>query len=333
LKAVSIGELAVDWLSLEAGKTMMSASRFYRHIGGNATNVAVGLARLGIDSALVSKVGLDFHGDYLLASLGQEGVDTQWVVKDPDEPTAQCYMTRQSDGSCFYQAWPARNASKSLLPGDITAEAFNESWIWHAAAPTFIARPRRSAMTYAMQQAREKNKIISFDAGFPLVESGGGRQAAWEAMQLADILKFNLKEASYWAGISTDTGLDAIAARLLEKLQPQLMVITLAEKGAVLYSAGKSAFCRPFQVETIGDVGAGDAFSAGLIFGLFRLHEAHLDRRCLEKLDLDAWQQAAAYGSCAGALVTRAISATESFPRRDELMLAMGKVPSRSPEN
>ena len=308
----------------------MTASNFYRYIGGNATNVAVGLSRLGLDSAIVSKVGVDIHADYLLARLVEESVDISWVAKDATQPTAQCYMTRRADGFSEYHAWPSPNASKALTPEDIKSEYFDKSWIWHAAAPTFIARPRRSAMAYALQEARARNKIISFDACFPLIESGGGRLAAWEAMRLADILKFNLSEARYWSEMTNKSDLDAIVGRLFERLDPSLLVVTLAEKGAMLYAGGKSSFCPPYPIESVGDVGSGDAFSAGLIFGLYSLGDAGQQRLSMQKLTVDDWLELSRYGACAGALVTRAFGATEKFPRLDELRLAMGKFPRRS---
>jgi fructokinase len=330
LKAVSIGELAVDWLSLEKGESMMSASRFYRYMGGNATNVAVGLARLGLDSAIISKVGVDVHADYLLASLEKEGVYTGWVAENPELATAQCYMTRRQDGFPDYYAWPSPNASKGLLPEDIKDEYFADSWIWHAAAVTFIARPRRFAMLHAMEKARLNNKIISFDAGFPFSVGGEGRQAAWQAMQMADILKFNLAEASYWSDTEIGLGVEAMVARLQSCLSPALLVVTLAEKGAVLFAGGKSAFCPPYPVESCGDVGCGDAFSAGLIYGLHTLSDPAKEPGCLYELDMETWGRLAAYGACAGALVTRACSATESFPDVRELEAAMVKSPWRS---
>lgn len=330
LKTVSIGELAVDWLSLDDGESIMSASRFYRYVGGNATNVAVGLSRLGVDSAVISKVGADFHADYLLSSLEKEGVDTSWVARDPGQPTAQCYMVRRADGAPQYYAWPSPNASKSLCPEDIKSECFDNSWIWHAAATTFIARPRRQAMTYALEQARKRDKIISFDACFPLIESGGGRQAAFQAMQLADIVKFNQAEAAYWSDTELEADLDSKVERLLERINPTLCIVTLAQRGAMLYTRGQSAFCPPFPVQSIGDVGPGDAFSAGLIYGLYSLGRQGMERENLKKLDISVWLKLASYGACAGALVTRSYSATESFPRRDELNEAMGKLPQGS---
>jgi sugar/nucleoside kinase (ribokinase family) len=330
LKAVAIGELAVDWLSLHRGETIMTATQFYRYIGGNATNVALGLARLGLDSAIISKIGLDIHGEYLLASLHKEGVDTRWVVSDAGQNTAQCYMVRREDGFPDYYAWPSPNASKEITPAEINDESFENSWIWHMAAVSFIAKPRRFAMTHAVQKARAANKIISFDAGFPLVESDGGRQAAWEAMKLADILKFNLAEAGYWSNSKPNASIDSMAAKLFEDLSPEVLVVTLAEKGAMLYSRGQSAFCAPYMVDSIGDVGPGDAFSAGMIYGLSTLGKKGMERQSLKDLSLNTWLHLAKYGACAGGLVTRSYSATETFPRLQELKQAMGETSPQS---
>ena len=304
---------------------MMTATKFYRYLGGNATNVAVGLARLGIDAALISKVGVDIHAEYLLASLAAEKVDTSYIVSDASQPTAQCYMTRRADGFPDYHAWPSPNASKSITAEDVAQEAFQSSWIWHAAAVSFIAKPRRFAMSFAIDEAHAQNKIISFDAGFPLVESDGGAKAAWNAMAKADILKFNLAEAAYWSKSSIEEDLDVMVAKLLKRLSPAVLIVTLAEKGAVLYCSGEKAFCPPLKVNSIGDVGPGDAFSAGLIYGLSTLGDRGRKREELYEFKLKTWEGLARYGACTGALITRSHSATESFPRLTELMASMGK--------
>ncbi len=325
MKAVSIGELAVDWLSLERGQDMMSARTFYRYLGGNASNVAVGLARLGLDSAIISKIGEDIHGDYLLSCLRQESVDVSFVITDRSQVTAQCYMTRELDGSPCYFAWPSPNASKTLKPEDLPDQCFKLSWIWHAAAVSFIAKPRRYAMLHAIENARKHNKIISFDACFPNVDSDAGRKAAWQCMQLSDILKFNLKEAAYWSNMPENSDPDLMVRKLMENLNPAVLIVTLAEKGAILYKDSEKAFRPAFEVQSIGDVGPGDAFSAGLIYGLSTLKEKGMQQEALAKLDINDWFELSSYAACAGALVTRSYSATESFPKLDELNLALGK--------
>lgn len=308
----------------------MTATQFYRYIGGNATNVAVGLARLGLPSTIISKVGDDIHGQYLLACLEAEGVDASYVGCDKAQATAQCYMTRRIDGSPDYYSWPSPNASKVLVPEDIKDEAFDRSWIWHMAAVSFIAKPRRFAMQYAVEKAHKKKKIISMDACFPLVESDGGRLAAWNAMHLADIVKFNFAEAKYWSKLAPEAGLEELGAFLLAELSPALVVITLAEKGAMIFTGGRSAFCPPYPVVSVGDVGPGDAFSAGLIYGLSTLGEKGRNKESLRQLSIDSWLDLSRYGACAGAMVTRAHSATEKFPRLNELELALGETTPRS---
>lgn len=325
MKAICIGELTVDWLSLEHGESMMSARQFYRYLGGNASNVAVGLSRLALEAAVISAVGEDIHGEYLLRGLENEGVDTRFVKRDAEQPTAQCYMTRRADGFPDYYSWPSPNASKNLRPEDIDDQCFEDTWILHAAGVSFIAKPRRFAMEYAINEASRRKIIISFDACFPIVQSDGGRQAAFSAMQKADILKFNMAELVYWAGLAPDATVEEMVAAINKVCKPAVLAVTLAEKGAILFCKSSSAFCSAHLVKSVGDVGPGDAFSAGLIYGLSKLGLDHLNRQSLYDLKMEDWLRISRYASCAGAMVTRSYSATESFPRVDELELALGK--------
>lgn len=334
MKALAIGELCVDWLSLEAGASLMNARTFYRYIGGNASNVAIGLARLGLDAAIISRIGDDKHGEFLLKCLDDEGVDRAGVALDLKNPTAQCYLTESAPGYPDYYNWPSPNASKSLTKSDLKDIYFECSWVMHLAAVSFIAKPRRETMSYAVEQARLHGLIISFDACFPLVESDGGKAAAWKAMKSADIVKFNFAELCYWSGmpaparVAAETEAEAEAeakkriAKLLPELPAALIVVTLAEKGALLYAKNESAYCPPYKVNSIGDVGPGDGFASGLIYGLSTMGEHGMKRSAIYQLDMPAWQELARWGSCAGALVTRARSATEMFPRLDELQAA-----------
>lgn len=303
----------------------MTATKFYRYLGGNASNVAVGLARLGLESAILSKVGVDIHADYLMSRLSAEKVDASWVGRDPSQATAQCYMVREPDGSPDYYAWPSPNASKTMSADDVKDEYFQQSWIWHLAAVSFLATPRRFAMQAAVDGAHRHRKIVSFDACFPLVESDSGRKAAWAAMQKADILRFNLAEAAYWSGQPFGSEASVYARKLQKDLQPAIIIITLAERGAWLFTSSSSAFCPPYSVESVGDVGPGDAFSAGLIYGLTTLGVEGTQRETLYSLSIDDWSRLCRFGSCAGAMVTRGHSATERFPYSDELNLAVGK--------
>ena len=319
MKAVSIGELAVDWLSLTRGESLMTAKNFYRYLGGNATNVAVGMARLGLDSAIVSRVGDDIHGQYLLHKLKEENVDASLVEIDPTIPTAQCYMTRKADGSPVYDNWPTPNASKLLQAEHLPPEIFPNSWLWHTAAVTLIAKPRREAILSIMKSVASADKIISFDGCFPDVDSEGGRNAAYELMAFADIIKLNLAELHYWSQCPAGTSIPRMVAKLQTRMKPAIIIITLAELGAELWKGDDKRFCEPYKVESIGDVGPGDAFIAGLIYGLSTLENGLCSRTRLYQLTLNQWLDLARYGAIAGALVTRSHSATESFPSLSEL--------------
>lgn len=327
MKAVAIGELAVDWLSLNRGEDFNTAKNFYRYVGGNATNVAVGMSRLGLDAAIISRVGNDIHGKYLLQKLGSEQVDTSYVSIDPVMPTAQCYMTSTIDGTPEYLNWPDPSASKSLLVEHVDESIFDKSWIWHTAAVTLIAKPRREALVSMISRACSEKKILSFDGCFPDVESDGGKQTAYKLMGISDIIKINLAELRFWSQHSDGTSISQMVQSLSAHIMPSaLLVITLAERGAELWKNGESIFCPPYKVDSIGDVGPGDGFASGLIFGMSLLGNGSISKEKVHSLTLSEWFEIAKYGSVAGAMVTRSRSATESFPQREELMTAVASI-------
>jgi len=88
---VALGELVVDWVCMEKGAGPFHTGGFWRCLGGNAANVAVGVRRLGGETRLVAKVGDDIHEKYLRRCLTSEGVDLEHLIVDKRYPTAQCY--------------------------------------------------------------------------------------------------------------------------------------------------------------------------------------------------------------------------------------------------
>src|SRR3990167_2314727 len=106
MNVVSIGEILVDWLSLTPGASLLDATKFCRSLGGNATNVAIGLQRLETPVKLIGKIGTDFHAEYLKLMLHNEGMSLDWIIEDDQHPTAQCFMTTSADGEHTYRNWP-----------------------------------------------------------------------------------------------------------------------------------------------------------------------------------------------------------------------------------
>lgn len=324
MKVLAIGELTVDWLSLEKGETMLSARNFYRYPGGNAANVAVIAARLGLNSSLIAKIGNDLHGQYLLSFLNKERLDLSQLKIVEGYPTAQCYMTTEAGGSPVYCNWPRPHAAQMLEISDVSETFLADADVLHCTGISLIGEPRRSAVKRACELAKRYGVILSYDACFPTGRAEEERQIAASIMQLADIIKVNLSELSFWSAMPEDSPWDEMAAKLLSSVNPCALVVTLAEKGALIYTKDGRVKADPYPASCQSDVGAGDAFMAGLYFGLGQCLPQKDKREALYALPLSAWPDIVRPACLAGALAVEAIGATEGFPGLAEFQNRLG---------
>lgn len=309
---VAIGEIVVDWLSVDPGKDLFSARNFHRALGGNSANVAVGLTRLGTPVRFVAKTGADVHAQYLRAEMEREGVDSSNVLADERYPTAQCYMTTSADGEHHYRNWPRPHAADMLTPAEVSEDLFEGVKFLHATGISFVVSPRRDAVQRAIDIARERNIPVSFDALFPTGWDDDAHRYVEPALHQADLIKMNEFELGFWSGKPVASlDVNEIAAHVFEKYSPRALFVTCAEKGSLVVTADGIAECPPVEVDCVSGVGAGDSYVAGILHYLYG--------RDVRALTLEDWLQAGMTGNFVGALSTRATDANSAIPTRAEL--------------
>lgn len=367
MTVITIGEVVVDWISTTIGADFTSAREFVRSLGGNASNVAIGLSRLGTKVKLIGKRGNDAHGRYLESILAREGVDLEHMFVDERFPTAQCYVFRYENEDYTFLNWPRPNASHRLFSEEIDETHLKNASFLHATGISLTVSPRREAVIKAMELAKESGVAISFDAGFPTGDDEEANRSARSALSLADLVKVNLAELKFWAealhrsgGLpdlsnpadsnphplqnperapcpvagstleifdGTYAGLKAIDSQtgaisdwvlelsrsLVRSLQDAHVVVTLGCEGAMLVKPdGDNLFMPAHKVEAVSELGAGDAFVAGMLHAL--ADRLKVTAGSLSGLDIESWRQALNYASAVGALSTSSITAWEGLP-------------------
>lgn len=357
---VAIGELVVDWISTSKGGGFIESDVFVKSLGGNASNVAIALARLGTGSRILAKVGNDIHGKYLLHILAREGVDTSYVLVDENAPTAQCYVFTTLDNDNTFLNWPPGNAASRLTADDITENRFADAAAIHSTGISLTHEPRRTAVLQTLKRGKELGLVLSFDAGFPTGQGQESIDALKTAVSLADIIKVNLLELFFWArhiGISIeDTDLDFIAAyenppssgheakssfstpdlskerildlakRLFSAFKPKILLVTMAHHGSVVLSANHETWGKAFEVESVSGVGAGDAYVAGFLHALIASNDGTKLMQSLENISPDRLLYCINFASAVGAISTTHVSAYEGLPCRsaaDQLVASL----------
>ncbi len=377
MSVVTIGEVVVDWISTEIGTDFTDAKDFVRSLGGNASNVAIGLARLGVEVRLIGKRGDDPHGKYLDAVLQNEKVILSDLVVDQGSPTAQCYVFRHEREEYSFFNWPRPNASHLLTDDEVKEASIAGAHFLHATGISLTIAPRRHAVIKALKMAKRLGVPISFDAGFPTGEDRQAREYALTALKTADIVKVNLSELEFWADAleqeskierqsskqtavppskplsativdpldQTSGNASAQVIALGRKLNGLLngpdkniadgpnLIVTLGAYGSLLVRRnGDYVFAPALPADTVSELGAGDAFVAGMIAELLSCagsdgsktansKEGSLDGGTgfLDKMGHDDWLRVLITANAVGALSTRSMTAWESLPTRQEL--------------
>ena len=270
--------------------------RFSLVPGGGGYITAVGLARLGVRTALRTYVGRDLLGQFQVDAMRRERVDTSQVRRHPTLGTAVsvAFSTRGDRGFLSYKGCASDTAA---LLQSWTRASFRTARHVHFAG----IRPPFIAYVELLDGLRAAGVTTSLDIGW---NPGVYHDPVFrDLVRKMVIFMPSWQDAQWFTGRSTPED----AVRSLGKLVP-IPVIKLGASGAIGLEGGSLVRARPPRVDAVETTGAGDAFNAGFIW-------AHLRREPLARCLLA--------GNICGALSTRAPGGTKSFPTLRELRAAL----------
>jgi len=311
-KVVCLGELLVDMVSDASDASLSEAERFVKAPGGAPANVAVGLARMGVPSAFVGKVGDDPFGHWLRDSIAQEQVDVDHLALSGEARTTIAFVATRSDGNkdiCFYRN---PGADALLAVSDLTPELFQDVQLFHCCSLSLSLSPAREAQFEAARRARQAGALVSFDPNWrPSIWSDHelAHRLIWETIPLSDIVKVADEE---WEFVTGESDFAAGAAKI-RALGPRLVIVTKGADGAYFNCAGAAGDVPGFAVAAISTLGAGDAFVAGLIAEV--LSYGALD----EVLNPASLEKIVRFANACGALATLKHGAIPALPTRAEV--------------
>lgn len=308
LDVVTLGEAMLMLVADRAGPLEL-AQAFSKRSAGAETNVAIGLARLGLQVGWCSRLGTDSMGRYLLHAMQAEGIDCSHVVCDAGQRTGFLIKGRVQGGGDPEVEYHRKGSAASLIrPADMDLAWLGSARHLHATG-IFAALSKNCLETSiaSMETMRQHGKTISFDPNL--------RPSLWAS---ADHMRATLNRLALRAdwvlpGIAEGrllTGQDApeAIARFYLDGGVSLVVIKLGPEGAYWATATQSAYVPGFPVEHLVDtVGAGDGFAAGVISGM------------LEGLSI---QDAVRRGAWMGARAVQVLGDTEGLPTRAQLAQA-----------
>lgn len=256
----AIGEILVDFTPVvEGGAT----AGFRMHPGGSPANVAVGLARLGARVEFAGKVSTDFFGRFLLAHLEREGVGTRFLSRTA-APSTLAFVA-MADGEPLYAFYGEGAADTRLLPEDLP-EAITHTRFLHFGSISLLREPAASTIAGLVKRLRGR-AVLSCDPNIRpalIADAAAYRDRLGTLLASADIVKISATDLRWF---DPDRSVEDAAAAL-QAAGPALVVVTQGAMGAYVRTASQEMRIPAHQVEVVDTVGAGDAFTSGLLFRL-----------------------------------------------------------------
>jgi sugar/nucleoside kinase (ribokinase family) len=305
LDVALFGEMMMMFVADRPGPLEEVAS-FHRRTAGAETNVAIGLARLGLRVGWASRLGTDSMARYLLGEMRREGVDCAQVQCDAGWRTGFLFKGRTTDGSDPPVEYHRRDSAASrMTAADVDADWLSGARHLHATGVfPALSSGTRAAARAAMEVMRAAGRTISFDPNL--------RPTLWDSPQemrkevnalafQADWVLPGLEEGRFLTGEDRPEAI----ARFYRDRGASLVVVKLGAQGAWYDCPQGSGRVAGFPVPQVVDtVGAGDGFAVGVVSAL---------------LEGSSAEQAVRRGAWIGARAVQVLGDTEGLPSRSQL--------------
>jgi len=321
LDLITIGRSSVDLYGAQVGGRLEDMRSFEKYIGGSPTNMACGTARLGLRSALITRVGDEHMGRFIREELAREGVDVRGVITDPERLTALVLLgirDREQFPLIFYR----ENCADMGLTEDDIDESFISEARAVVATGTHLSHPRtEAAVLKGLELARKYGARTALDIDYrPNLWGLAGHGAGEERFIASDAVTAKLQstlhlfdlivgteEEFHIAGGSTDT---IAALRAVRNASKATFVCKRGPMGAVALVGAVPDTLEDgergpgFPIEVFNVLGAGDGFMSGLLKGW---------------LDGEDWPTALKYANACGAFAVSRHGCTPAYPSWEEL--------------
>ena len=316
LDVICVGEALVDLLPMAAGQKVRDVEAWRQCPGGAPSNVAIGLARLGARCALNGVVGEDEFGHFLQARLAEEGVEVSHLRMTPEGRTGLSFVSLTHDGERSFTFYRSDAAEEFFCDKDVDPEFIDRTRIVHFGLNSMRRPAAQEAVIALMDAAVAAGRIVSCDPNLRLHlwEQPGALKALLDAvLPRCTVVKMSSDETAFVLGTSDPER----ALRELSDRGVALPVISCGAGGARFLWGGKVYSVPAPSSAVLDTTGAGDGFSAGLLYGLSRLCADATGLRGLEAGQLEV---VAALGCRVGSHVVERLGAVGGLPSRERLV-------------
>jgi 5-dehydro-2-deoxygluconokinase len=320
---INMGRSSIDLYANEVGNPFEQIKNFAAYVGGSPTNICVAARRLGLNTALMTAVGADPVGDFIVNFLDEEGIDTQYIPRKPTNRTSAVILGIEPPDKFPLVYYRENCADIAFDIDDVLAAPIHDAKVFQFAGTNLSREPNRSATLFAAERARRAGVKVVLDVDF--------RPDQWHdirafgvniraALRLADVVigtedEINaamLGESGQMelthsqvsdARVEGDT---TAAIQTILTQEPEALVLKTGARGAVIHLASGEVIEAPgYPVEVYNILGAGDAFGGGFLYGYVHGWD---------------WYKSARLGNACGAIVVTKHGCANFMPTYDEVM-------------
>lgn len=300
MEVLSLGIFVADVLAKPITKMpkrgrLELIDRVELHTGGCANNTGIGLARLGISTGVMGKVGKDGFGDFILQKLRSEGVDTRGMKRDEKENTSFTFVMIAPDGERSFFHYIGTNARLSL--DDIDLNIVKKVKVLHVAGSNLMPGFDGPSTARLLKKAKDFGVTTSLDTAWN--STIDWFKTMKPSLPFIDIFLPSIEEAKMITGKKEP---EDIAGFLLSH-GVKIVGLKMGTKGAYIATNNERHFIPTFKVKAVDATGAGDAFVAGFLTGIVKGWDV---------------QRCGLLGSAVGACCVQAIGCTQGIKSFNE---------------
>jgi len=318
---ITLGRCSMDLFAQDIGAPFPAITGFDAHIGGSPTNIALAASRLGLRTALLTAVSPDPVGDFVLAHLAQEGVDTRYIPRKPGTRTGLALVGVEPPDRFPLVFYRENAADIQLSIDDVASVPFAQTRTLLLSGTALSRSPCRDATIFAAEQAGAAAATVVLELDLR-PDQWSHPQAFGGAMRrllpLVDVV-VGTEEEMYaalgnapeliFAGRRVDGAqlaeLEEAVTQLVAGARPRTVILKRGAHGASIHRSGAAPQLVPgFPVQVLNTVGAGDAFAGGLLYGRAQGWD---------------WQASVRMGNACGALVVTRHGCAAAMPRLAEV--------------
>lgn len=306
IDVMTLGRVGLDLYAREHDTDFAQVSGFDKHVGGSPGLIAIGAAKLGKRSAILTRVSDDMVGRYVVERLQQGGVSTEGVTLDASGTRTSLAITEMRSDGCSVVIYRNDAADLALSPNDIDAALVQRARVLLVSGTALSREPSRAATLRAVDIATEQGVAVALDLDYRAYTWASEAEAGSVYRALAPRCAILIGNREEFAVLGVPASADAAeVARVCLGSVTGLVLVKAGADGSDAFLTDGSTLHQPiFSVRATKPFGAGDAYAAAVL-------DALLDGRALA----DALQR----GAAAAAIVVAGSSCDDAMPTPDEL--------------